>query len=332
MSGCVIWIIGRGGLLGSRLLPALAGKLPQSTTWEPSTGPFSWDDPARLAAQLEAAVFEFAAAVRMGNHAWVVLWAAGAGVIGTTEQTLAQETKTLSLLLDLVGQHLGGSSGLPGLLLVSSSAGGVYGECPDRPITENSLGRPISPYGRNKVRQEEWIQSWSQAHPRINYLIARISNLYGPGQNMAKPQGLISQIARSLILQRPIQIYVPLDTIRDYLYADDCAVQIVACLLDWLNNGAIAGQGQQGRIKIFASEQTTSIAQVIAAFSRLAPRYHPRVICATSRLGAQQPRTLQFHSIVPPDLHGVPRTTLQVGINQVYRYQLELYRRAQLRA
>ena len=60
--------------------------------------------------------------------------------------------------------------------------------------------------------------------------MGRIANLYGPGQGLEKPQGLISQIIRSHLIRTPISIYVPLDTMRDYLFAPDCGELVVDAL------------------------------------------------------------------------------------------------------
>ena len=48
-------------------------------------------------------------------------------------------------------------------------------------------------------------------------LVGRIANLYGPGQNLAKPQGLVSQLCLANLTGQPLSIYVSLDTLRDYL-------------------------------------------------------------------------------------------------------------------
>ena len=70
--------------------------------------------------------------------------------------------------------------------------------------------------------------------------------------------------------------------------------------------------------------------EIIGAFTRLACRRHPRVICAPSRLSTQQPSRLVFRSIVVPHLETLRGTPLQIGINQVHQYHLEMYCRGQL--
>ena len=54
-------------------------------------------------------------------------------------------------------------------------------------------------------------------------VIGRIANLYGPGQDPTKAQGLVSQLCRAHLERRPTSIYVSLDTARDYLFVDDAA-------------------------------------------------------------------------------------------------------------
>jgi len=75
------------------------------------------------------------------------------------------------------------------------------------------------------------VTEWSQRN-EASALIGRIANLYGPGQNISKPQGIISQICRSYLLGYPLSIYVSLDTLRDYIFAPDCAALVADALLD----------------------------------------------------------------------------------------------------
>ena len=56
----------------------------------------------------------------------------------------------------------------------ASSGGGVYGNNPDQPLTEDSLCFPISDYGRNKLRQERLLLEWAQGLGKVSTLIARI--------------------------------------------------------------------------------------------------------------------------------------------------------------
>lgn len=321
----LFWIIGRGGLLGSRLPAAITGHVPGGECWTSPVARFSWGQPELLAEQLRASAVEFAAEVRRRGCGWGVFWAAGAGVIGTGDELLAAETSTLERLLALLDTYLLDAALAPGLVFLASSAGGVYGNCSDPLITEMSECRPMSAYGHNKLRQEAILHAWADGRPDVTCRIGRISNLYGPGQNLAKPQGLISHISRCLIWQQPIHVYVPLDTIRDYIYVDDCARQIVSAAVGWLGRVEAQPHPSRNRVKLFAAEEPTTVAQIVGEFTRLSLRRHPRVICAPSALGLQQPRRLQFKSVVAPHVGLRQQTALPVGISRVHYHQLALY-------
>jgi UDP-glucose 4-epimerase len=323
----LFWILGRGGLLGSALPKAIAALVPGGRCWTGPIRQLSWGDHAALRQQLGETACTFSRDVREARAHWAVLWVAGAGVIGTSEQELAAETSALQMLLMLLDEHLlTPSSDTTGLVFLASSAGGIYGNCADAFITEASTPQPISPYGRNKQRQEALFNTWADKRPRVRCRIGRLSNLYGPGQNLAKRQGLISHVSRSLIWGYPIHIYVPLDTIRDYLFVDDCAAQIAACITEWGRPGTPTEIAPFPRVKIFATEQPTTVAQIVRAFLDLPARRHPKIICAPSALGLQQPRRLQFRSIEPPLHADRRRTPLHVGVHKLHEYQLALYR------
>jgi UDP-glucose 4-epimerase len=319
------WVVGQGGLLGAQLRRALTDQLPAETCWRCPVPQFAWQDSVRLADQLRQAVTAFAETVAREAADWAILWAAGAGVVGTGEEALAGETRTWQMFLQLLGQHL---TGRRGLIVLASSAGGVYGNNPEQPLTETSSCAPFSPYGRTKLAQEQALRDWAGNHSEVSFLIARIANLYGLDQKLTKPQGVIAHMSRCLIFNRPIHVYVPLDTIRDYVLADECADHMVRCLLRLEQETRTAGQ-PCGVVKIFASEQEVSLAQIIGAFRTVANR-SPKLICANHTAGRQQPRRLQFRSVVWRGLKVPPSTSLPIGIHRLYQHQLALYRQGRL--
>jgi UDP-glucose 4-epimerase len=324
------WVVGRGGLLGSHLGRCLSAPgQTEVTPWvPPPEASFSWDAPHEVRAQLAEVVGGFFAAVRAGGHrAWIVYWAAGAGIVGSTAAALAAESETFASTLNAIAARLD-RGGPPGLVFLASSAGGVYGRCPDSPATEVSPCLPISDYGRAKLRQEGLLATWAEING-VSHLVGRISNLYGPGQNLDKPQGLITHLVRSLVLDRPVHLYVSLDTLRDYIHADDCAAGIVRASVQVLR-AAEAGGGPRAVTKIFASEQATSISALIGIISRVTRR-RPQVVYAAPRaLSEQQPRRLTFRSLVlRPDVHA-GQIGLPVGVSQVHRHLLALFRAGKL--
>jgi UDP-glucose 4-epimerase len=261
-----------------------------------------------------------------------VFWCAGAGVVGTSPATLDTESATWELFLERLGRELTAApaANRPGRLFLASSAGGLYAGSPERPLHEGSAPRPISPYGRAKLRQEQTLEQWAARHPQVSSLVARISNIYGPGQRMGKPQGLISHMSRCLIHHQPVHIYVPLDTIRDYVYVEDAASSLVHWM-ERLGAEAAASSGARRVVKICASEQETTIAALLGVFRRLAKR-RLRVVSGLHPVHAQQPARLQFRSRVWSDEPRPAATGLAVGVDRVYRHQLRLFQAGALPA
>ena len=140
-------------------------------------------------------------------------------------------------------------------------------------------------------------------------MLSRISTLYGPGQAKGKQQGLLVQFARRILRNQPIQIYVPFDTIRDYIFVDDAAAIIVASL-------RAIGEKPGVFTKIIASEQPTTIAEIFSIYKRIARRT-PRIVTSASKLSIIYTRRIQFHSIAVPINEQLSRTSLLVGIAQV---------------
>lgn len=321
MKKILVWVVGRGGLLGSHVVRSLAVQGPGLMVWDPGPNRIPWLEPERSLAELQAQANRFGRAASEAGLPWAVLWCAGAGVVGTSAEALALETTHLARVLGVLGSAL---PDLPaGAVVLASSAGGVYGESPDMPLTESSRCLPISAYGENKLRQEALLLEWARGFGRVSTLIARISNLYGPGQHLDKPHGLISHLSRSLLHRVPVNIYVPLDTLRDYIYAGDCAEQFVACLM------RLGRDGPEHVTRIFHGGEAVTIAGIVAAFARIA-RGHPRIICSSDPRRHQQPLQLQFRSLVWKDVDSPVRTSLAVGIQRVHSHHLALFQQGRL--
>jgi UDP-glucose 4-epimerase len=242
-----------------------------------------------------------------GDRPWSVAWCAGAGVTGTSAQALDLELVALRETLAALA-----ASPHPerGAFFFASSAGGVYAGVGMPPYDESSPVRPLAPYGRAKLDAEALVTS-SSHRTGTPSLIGRISNLYGPGQNLAKPQGLISQICRSHLTGQPLSIYVSLDTLRDYLFAPDCAGLIVAGLARLRQEQAAKGPGVV--TKIFASQRAITIGAVLGEMRRIF-KTSPRVVLGASSVASVQAKDLSLRSRVWPELDRRSLTPFPVGV------------------
>ena len=117
--------------------------------------------------------------------------------------------------------------------------------------------RPISPYGDAKLAIEVALERLGTT-TGLPTFTGRIANLYGPGQNITKPQGLISQLCRAYLAREPLSIYVSLDTARDYIFAPDAGRMVVA------GTSALGGSSPGTVVtKIIASQSATTVAVIL---------------------------------------------------------------------
>lgn len=283
------WVLGASGLLGSAVVRRLraAGR-------EVVTTAVPWTDPA---AAVEALV---QAAAALPADLAETYWCAGAGVVGSSEEQLRDEVAVLEELLrrwESPRRHS---------LFLASSAGGVYAGSTGAPFTEAALPVPLAEYGRAKLRSEEVARAFAE-RTGSTLLVGRLSNLYGPGQDIAKPQGLISQLCRAQLTRQPLSVYVSLDTMRDYLFVEDGADMVVTGL------GAVSARGGT-HLKILASEHSTTIGAVLGELRRVT-RHRPPVVLGSSPNARFQVHDLRLRSLVWPPLSGLGRTTLAAGIS-----------------
>lgn len=319
MTTTVSWVIGRGGLLGRNVEASLAAAEAPGEIWRPESP--GWHDIDTAVADLQREATGFFQQVARSGGLWRLLWCAGSGVVATLPETLARETELLTRFLTWLADRLSIDPPLAqaGTVFFASTAGGVYAASgAEPPFDERSPVAPLAPYGREKLAQEDLFSRLADACG-VDLLIGRFSNLYGPGQKLSKPQGLISHVGLAALRREPILIYVPLDTIRDYLFAADAGVMVFEAIRrreasrrEGAPNGAIS--------KIFASEVETTVASVLAAW-RQALRRPLRVALGSTPAGHLQPRVLSFRSRAGPDVRGQP-TLLPVGIDAVRRDQL----------
>jgi UDP-glucose 4-epimerase len=299
------WVIGSGGLLGSAVCRELkrAGRV--VVTWD-----IPWEDPTAALAAMRAGLQTL---LDLGVP-WRIVWSAGAGVVGTSPTQLDEEIEVLTAFLSQLHTHLlahpsSQRSQPSGALFVASSAGGVYAGSEEPPFSELTEPHPISPYGRAKLAAEKIAEDFARASG-VPTFIGRIANLYGPGQDIAKPQGLISQLCRAHLTRQPLSIYVPLDTARDYLFVDDAARMVIA----GLEQAVRSHDSTPGaHLKVLASQRPTSVAAILAELRRVTRR-RPQVILGSSPNARYQVRDLRLRSVVWPALDRCTRTTLAAGM------------------
>ena len=309
------WIVGAGGLLGSNVRRA-AQEDPGLRCFEPPGGRLPWGQGSKLGEAFAAGVAAFLSAAR---EDWAVLWCAGASVVASRTEELEADRRAWEGFLAALGSALdarGPGQRLEGRLLLASSAGGVWGGSTERPITESTPPRPLSAYGEAHLARERTLEAFVSDRPRIRAVVARLSNLYGPGQRLDKPQGLISHVSRSVLFRRPVHLYVPLDTVRDYLFAEDAGHAVLAAL-------RTAGADRTRSLRLLAAEEGTTVAELLAVFHRVTRR-RVAVVSGVHSAAPLQPRSLTFRSQERDRTLRRGLTSLLEGVARVHRHHLAL--------
>lgn len=122
---------------------------------------------------------------------------------------------------------------LPNLFkfLYFSSGGTIYGNpYENKPLKETSIKNPISQYGLTKLIAERYIDI-ILAEANFSKYIIRPSNVYGPGQNLSKPQGIIGHALKSAYYDHPFYLFGEGNNIRDFIYITDL-VNLITKVID----------------------------------------------------------------------------------------------------
>lgn len=213
MVGKKILILGGNGFIGRNLCRRFAGKYEEVISMDISMP----DQPLQGITYLQADFFnddELKAAV-MGKD--IVYHAVSTINPGNSnnrylqgyENDLVQTVKLCSFLTETGGR-----------MIFLSSGGTVYGNQNVQPICESFRPVPINHYGSVKLCIENVIRTFNiQFHTK--FLIARISNPYGPGQDYHKGVGFIDAALKHALNNEPIEIWGNGEIVRDYIHIED---------------------------------------------------------------------------------------------------------------
>jgi UDP-glucose 4-epimerase len=291
------WIVGAGGLLGGAVSRSMERKFVGSAV--------PWHDHTSAIQVLDADLSQFVRAA--GTDDWSLVWAAGSGVVASADSALKAETNLIeSFLMTVRNRHPAGR----GAFFLASSAGGVYAGSSDPPFSESTTPQPLSTYGEAKLGEEGLATRILTG--RVPLLVGRLSNLFGPGQNLAKPQGLVSQLCFAAAKRQPLNLFVPMETLRDYLYVDDAAAMIRSLIA-----AAVRAQPDKPVLRNLSSQRPVSVAAVLRTVQQVARR-SVRVGLGTTPSSRYQVRDLRVVTRFPNDFRDLTITPFPVGVKRVY--------------
>ena len=104
--------------------------------------------------------------------------------------------------------------------IFSSSGGTIYGEPESSPCDENHRIRPQSPYALSKYVAEEYLDLY-RINYRLNSVIFRYGNVYGPRQDPYGESGVIAIFSTEMLEGKQPTVYGTGEQERDFVYIDD---------------------------------------------------------------------------------------------------------------
>lgn len=291
------WVVGAGGLVGRHVVRACRAG---GDEVEAATVPWSDEDASVQA--LTTAVERFAD--RRRGRPWTAAWCAGAGVVATSEEALEAEVRVFHAWARALARTV--RPGEDGVVFLASSAGGLYAGSSEPPFHEGTTPRPLVAYGRAKLAMEEDVARLA-ADTGVRAVLGRLANVYGPGQTLGKPQGLLSQLCLADATGRPLPVFVSMDTIRDYLYAPDAGAMVQRCV-------ELARSEPPGTVvaKVLASGTPVTVGHLVAEARRVFHR--PLRTIPVGGRGSGQVLDLRLASRRWPEVDALAATPLPAGL------------------
>jgi len=155
-----------------------------------------------------------------------------------------------------------------------SSGGTVYGNVRKLPIREDDPTEPICAYGLSKLAAEKYLGLFRRLH-KLDAIILRPGNAYGPGQNPTRGQSAATVFTYRAFRNEPITIWGDGSATRDLLYVDDLVDAIVRVLA---HDPGVDGP----RVFNVGTGQGTSLRELVGTIGQVMGRV-PEVSYASGR-------------------------------------------------
>lgn len=188
----------------------------------------------------------------------------------------------------------------------ASTGGALIGEALP-PVDENSVPKPISPYGASKLCGEGYCHAFAKSCG-LETVCLRFGNVYGP--HSAHKKGAVTSFIKALINDEPIVIYGDGSASRDYIHVEDLCGGIEAAL-----NSSLDG----GEVFHIASGQETSVLGLAKMLRDIAGKPEHPIEFRPARLG-EVSRNFATYDKAEKDLGFIPKWRLEDGLKAVWEW------------
>jgi len=187
-------------------------------------------------------------------------------------------------------------------LVFSSTGGALIGNAPP-PVDENSLPRPISPYGAGKLCCEAYCHAFAGSYG-LATVCTRFANVYGPYSG--HKTGVINRFLQRIDAGQALQIYGDGSSSRDYIHVADLCDGIYA---------ALAHATAQSEIFHLASGRETSLRELADIMRNNAGRPDHPIEFLEARVG-EVDRNFASYDHAARVLGFSPKIQLEAGLRE----------------
>lgn len=133
----------------------------------------------------------------------------------------------------------------------ASTGGALIGDATP-PVNEDSLPKPISPYGASKLCGEAYCHAFAKAYS-LQTVTLRFANVYGP--NSSHKKGVVTRFAKALLRDEPFVIYGDGKASRDFIYVSDLCAGLLKAIEADFSPGEVfhIASGVETRIETLAN-------------------------------------------------------------------------------
>jgi UDP-glucose 4-epimerase len=228
--------------------------------------------------------------------------------------TVIPSTSNLDPIFDIQSNLIGAVNTLDAAIINNvsrfiflSSGGTVYGGNSNLNFKETDPTDPMCSYGITKLAIEKYIAMYHRLQG-LSYSILRLSNPFGPGYTLDKPQGVIGFFASKILSNEAIDVWGDGSVERDFIYIEDVVLAIEESI-NTLSPSLLLNIGTG--IGTSVNELIDLLESILNRKTQV--RYQP------SRSFDVQRAVLDI-SAAKDKLNWIPRTSLQSGIRLMLKH------------
>jgi len=204
----------------------------------------------------------------------------------------------------LASQRLFEAAVAAGAKTVFASSSSIYGDAAAYPTPEDTVPRPLSPYGITKLACEHLAQAYRQEF-RLDVVTVRYFTIYGPRQ---RPDMAVARMVACLLEGRPFERLGDGTQSRSFTFVDD-AVEATIGAMERGRSGSTLNVGGGAEVSMLAAIETLGT----IAGRRLE-------IVRSPRREGDQARTAADTSRIRDDIGWEARTPFEEGLAAQWRW------------